>query len=441
MTTNSRKYEFTETDFRTLCFVSHDCLESLQSGMKPYSKSIFPIKAFVMKAKKLTDKDRENIHRVLFSQHPHSAVLNTVGYCHHKIEDNDGHLRIGIGVSFCPPEEYDQIDHEMGKQIAIDNTTCHGWAVPEGTAEINDPRHCNTVTLEFKDSDWIITSKPDCEEVSPSPSFYIQPCYKKLFKSVTLVLSYNIAPKKLLQEVFESKIGSKYCYVMWNQSSVLNQIRAYTRNLLDRYVSSKYKDFVEAYAEAIKDREEEVYAIRHCDARESDIKIKNNTVIMPIMVNIEKYYPKNRISASKVGACKIFERRAVGYIALRVEGKRWYIGASYCNPEDYPNFSHKHGRKLAYRRMMEYYEKNESGVVPSLITRIFSKNMVGIPNYHYSITEDGKFSAISYQEVAHFEVYGYINALIESGTATKDTIADMSTKTNLFGTSFCCEEE
>lgn len=441
MTTKPHKYEFTETDFRTLGFVDDDCLERLQSGMEPYSKRIFPIKAFVMKAKKITDKDRENIHRVLFSQFPHSAVLNTVGYCHHKIEDNDGHLRIGIGVSFCPPEEYDQIDYEVGKQIAIDNTTCYGWAVPAGETESNDARHCNTITMEFKNGDWIMTSKSDERRYSPSPAFYIQPCYSKLFKSVTLVMSYNVAPKKLLQEVFESKVGSKYCYVMWNHTTVAGQISAYTRNLLDRYVSSKYKDFVEAYAEAIKDREEEVKAIERNDAHEPDIKIKNNTVIMPIMMNIEKYYPKNRVSASKVGSCKRFVRHAVGYIALRVEGKRWYIGASYCNPEDYSNFSHKHGRKLAYRRMMEYYEKKESGVVPSLITRLFSKNMAGVPNYHYSITEDGKFSAIWYQEVLNYDFYRYINALIDSGTVPRDTIVDMSTKTNLFGTAFCCEEE
>lgn len=393
---------------------NNDHIELIESKFKKYKKWIFPIKALVVKP--FENYRKSKVIRDNRSKSPiTSAILNAVGYCHFKLEERPNkELAVAIGISFIRPNEFSKNDPKLGKEIAVAYTKF-----------LNDPERDKSITQLYREFTWNDTKIHDTAAFDTELSFntavnfghlgdYIGGVYNKVSVTYNLGMHYDCF-------VTGSHIcGNKYAYAMYYDRPIIYQVHLYLLNIIGRYISLKYKDYSEQYCLTKRQNDEEEYvkADNPCGP-----KIKNNTVIIPMDFRVHILTGKTR--AGRLGyCCEEDIHRTIGYIAIRMENNKWYCGVSYCAPEDLERFNHKHGRKLAYARMMERYEQNAQGVLPWILDRINFHHGSNLPNY-YECKKNGRTKAIVYDYWRNkYEVEDAVNFLASKTGTNNEVVED-----------------
>ena len=331
--------------------------------MKKYytPKRTFPLKAMVFRRNDAFV--RSTLHR---------NILPAVGYVHFHFwdleSDNMHSLNINIGISFCDPNEYLEADSNHGKEMAK-------------TIEYR-PHNCISNDFKFVEDKEVFQPMEDYfndEEILKHPykgnfdTFFRLPLFTQRaiarhFEKVTMFLNFNMR-----EENFSAcKIrGKEVAYLF--ERTILDQIECYFNRAMQSYLHKRFKDDFEPTksSEILLERRNH----RIFGPMTPAPKIKNGCIILPIKSNI---YFRDFKKYSRGNAPEIKRKNCVsiGFIAVKVENDDFYIGTSYCNPADASEYKPKFGKRLAYKRMMERYEKKEKNQMSCLDKRIIlQKNL------------------------------------------------------------------
>lgn len=383
-------------------------IELIESKFKKYKKWIFPIKGVVVKTCENYRKGKK-IRDNLTTAPIVSAILNSVGYCHFKLEERPNkELAVAVGISFIHPDEFSQNDPKLGKEIAVANTKF-----------LDDPDRDKNVTQLYREYTWKGTEFHGGDDWDTAINFgplssYIGGVYDKVSITYNFGMRYDFFTKK------RHICGNKYGFGMYYDRPIIYQVQLYLLRTIGRYISLKYKNYSEQYCLIKRQNDEDM-----CVKKESFhyYKIKNNTVIVPMDFRVHIFTGKTK--AGRLGyCCEDDDIKTIGYIAIRMENNKWYCGVSYCAPEDLERFNHKHGRKLAYARMMERYEQNTRGVLPWILDRINFHHGSNLPNY-YECKENGRTKAIVYDYWRNKdEVEEAVKFLANKTSTNKEVVED-----------------
>ncbi len=342
-------------------------------------KRIFPIKAKVIRKNAMTpptDFYERKAERTLFRD-----TAPAVGYVHFKFNDMETQegkkcLNISIGVSFCHPNDFKRFHSEYGKRLAK-------------TIEYN-PHACLAHNFEYVEEQRVFRpmmvsslttdNKDECYKKKFERFFdlrcNIQKPIARHFEQVTVLLNFNILQKNFT--TFKVR-GREVKYFF--ERFMIDQIGDYLEIALKSYL---HKRFEEEFVESVNKSDFWDYTAHHpywgINPYTPKPRIKDGCIILSTKTNMV-FRDYTEYSRGKAPKYKIRKNVNVGYVAIKVEGDDFYIGTSYCNPADAKKFKTKFGKRLAFKRMMERYEKGEKNKITCLDKRVILRKNLDI--FHF----------------------------------------------------------
>lgn len=430
-------------------------IENIDNKFKKFAKWVFPLKAVVINVRdpKSYLKQTKTAKNIGYSD-LRSANLSSVGYVHFQLKEttipkeaehvNGGRcLEVACGISFCDPEDYfKDYNPTRGKQIAKDYTRFKNGKVYDNDKEIPTKQvsvdcEYSFINYEKKLGNWIFRND---NVLLANPHGYMPDfrefgdMFHRVYDKIIVTYNFSMRESQLLTREYIGT-GDGFEYIPHDNAAFIWQVKYYLNNLIGRYISTKYKDTALAYKQDMIALSNKMEA---CIVKTSQIKIKNNTVIIPLEVCVEKFESLTRAGRTRHSMLSA-DSTIIGYMAVRFENDKWYCGASYCNPEDLSRFSSKHGRKLAYARMMERFENNEPGVLPWIIDRMNFHDFSNLPNF-YMYEENGKTKAIHYRSTVNENMWKYhIDVLARRTNVTQTTVDDFLVAAGITREECCCE--
>lgn len=329
---------------------------------KSSPKRTYPIKALVLKGNYQSRKYK-----------PCNAVntdqRQAVGYAKYflkEVEENGLKiLNVTIGISFCPPDYYDEINAHDGKQQAFLYAT--------------EEAPCQEVNISFARNDtfWLqdcaITGTIDHDTVMKYIDTRILHAsitnfvWGKLYDRVNIGLRFGMKISNFNKIQMHASDYKCFYHLGVVTLQVADGLKHVLVNNLEKNYPDEFREHISILTRPVNSPNHMAINAVHNGCGYS--KLKDGCKIIPIWCNVQyigKNHPFKGHPASINAKCGFQVMTRIGYVALKCDGTDFYAGVSYCNPEDFRSFKSKYGRRLAYKKMMENVNTGKKNEFPHM---------------------------------------------------------------------------